>query len=80
MRFELTKDFLENIRLAIQTNDLEWIDKNVLELHYVDIAGILDELQNEEAKFIYFRLEEDVQADVLMELEEERMMKLRMIS
>jgi magnesium transporter len=71
MRFELTKDFLENIRLAIQTNDLEWIDKNVLELHYVDIAGILDELQNEEAKFIYFRLEEDVQADVLMELEEE---------
>lgn len=71
MRFELTKDFLENIRLAIQTNDLEWIDKNVLELHYVDIAGVLDELQNEEAKFIYFRLEEDVQADVLMELEEE---------
>lgn len=71
MRFELTKDFLENIRLAIQTNDLEWIDKHVLELHYVDIAEILDELQNEEAKFIYFRLEEDVQADVLMELEEE---------
>ncbi len=71
MRFELTKDFLENIRLAIQTNDLEWIDKNVLELHYVDIAEILDELQNEEAKFIYFRLEEEVQADVLMELEEE---------
>ena len=71
MRFELTKDFLENIRLSIQTNDLEWIDKNVLELHYVDIAEILDELQNEEAKFIYFRLEEEVQADVLMELEEE---------
>ena len=71
MRFELTKEFLENIRLAIQTNDLEWIDKNVLELHYVDIAEILDELQNEEAKFVYFRLEEEVQADVLMELEEE---------
>jgi magnesium transporter len=68
MRFELTKEFLENIRLAIQNNDLEWIDKNVLELHYVDIAEILDELQNEEAKFIYFRLEEEVQADVLMEL------------
>jgi magnesium transporter len=71
MRFELTKEFLENIRLAIQNNDLEWIDKNVLELHYVDIAEILDELQNEEAKFVYFRLEEEVQADVLMELEEE---------
>jgi magnesium transporter len=71
MRFELTKEFLEQIRQAIQQSDYDWIDKNVFELHYVDIAQILDELQNEEAKFIYFRLEEDVQADVLMELEEE---------
>ena len=71
MRFELTKEFLEQIRKSIQQSDLDWIDKNVFGLHYVDIAQILDELQNEEAKFIYFQLEEEVQADVLMELEEE---------
>lgn len=71
MRFELTKEFLEQIRKAIQQSDLDWIDKNIFGLHYVDIAQILDELQNEEAKFIYFQLDEEVQADVLMELEEE---------
>jgi magnesium transporter len=40
-------------------------------LHYADIAEILDMLSNEEGKYIYFQLDEDVQADVLMELEEE---------
>ena len=71
MRFELTRDFLDQLRLAIQNEDNAWIDKNVLELHFVDIAEILDQLSNAEAKSIYFRLDEDTQADVLMELEEE---------
>lgn len=71
MRFELTKDFLEELRLAIQAQDVTWIKQNVFGLHFADIAEILDELNNDQARFIYFLLEEDVQADVLMELEEE---------
>ena len=71
MRFELTREFLDQLRLAIQNEDNSWIDKNVHELHFVDIAEILDQLSNAEAKYIYFRLDEDTQADVLMELEEE---------
>jgi magnesium transporter len=71
MRFELTKDFLELIRQAIQKADITWIKEHVLELHFADIAEVIDELNNEEAKFIYFLLDEDSQADVLMELEEE---------
>jgi magnesium transporter len=51
--------------------DLPWIKDRVIELHYADIAEILDKLSSEEAKFIYFLLDEEVQADVLMELEEE---------
>jgi magnesium transporter len=71
MRFELTKEFLEDLRLKIEANDLPWIKDQVLELHYADIAEILDKLSSKEAKFIYFLLDEEVQADVLMELEEE---------
>ncbi|MFN5417816.1 MAG: magnesium transporter [Flavobacteriia bacterium] len=71
MRFELTKDFLEELRLAIQAQDITWIKQHIFVLHFADIAEILDELQNDQAKYIYFLLEEDVQADVLMELEEE---------
>lgn len=71
MRFELTKEFLEDLRLKIEASDLPWIKDQVLELHYADIAEILDKLSSEEAKFIYFMMDEEVQADVLMELEEE---------
>jgi magnesium transporter len=71
MRFELTKDFLEQIRQAISDEDKDWILKNIHDLHFADIAEIIDELSNEEAKYVYFQLTEDQQADVLMELEEE---------
>jgi magnesium transporter len=71
MRFELTKDFLNQTRLAIQSQDIKWLEENILELHHADIAEILDEFSNEESKFLYYLLNEDLQADVLMELEEE---------
>ncbi len=71
MRFELTKEFLDELRAKVAEQDGHWISEHILELHYADIAEVLDLLSNEEAKYIYFQLEEDVQADVLMELEEE---------
>ncbi len=71
MRFELTKDFLGLIRVKIAERDELWLAENVLELHYADIAEILDKLTNDQAKFIYFLVDEDTQADILMELEEE---------
>ena len=71
MRFELTKDFIEKVRLAVSTDDREWIISNVFELHFADVAEILDRLNNYEAKYIYFILDEDKQADVLMELDED---------
>lgn len=71
MRFELTKDFIEKVRHAVQTDDKEWIILNVFELHFADVAEVLDRLNNYEAKYIYFLLDEDKQADVLMELDED---------
>jgi len=71
MRFELTKDFLERIRQALVSEDTAWINEHVSDLHFADIAEIMDELPIEEAKFLYYQLSEEQQADVLMELEEE---------
>lgn len=71
MRFELTKEFLEILRQKIVEQDTFWIKENVLELHYAEIAEIIDRLNNDEAKLVYFLVDEDTQADILMELEEE---------
>lgn len=71
MRFELSKEFLEELRLKIAEQDTLWIKEHIVELHFADIADVLDKLSNEEARFVYFQLEEDLKADVLMELEED---------
>ena len=71
MRFELTKDFLEKINAAIAHQDSAWIQENVCELHDADIATIIDELDEEEAVYLYNLLEEEVQGDILMELDED---------
>jgi magnesium transporter len=71
MRFELTKEFLERIRQAIGSEDTVWILEHVSDLHFADIAEIIDELSMEQARFLYYQLSEELQADVLMELEEE---------
>lgn len=71
MRFELTREFLEEIRVACAAEDLAWIKAHILDLHFADIADIMDELSMEQAKFLYYQLTEEQQADVLMELEED---------
>jgi len=72
MSHELTKEFLQEIRQHIANDDATWLVDHVLHLHYADIAEILDELSNEEAKYVYYLVEdEDLQADILMELDEE---------
>ena len=71
MRFELTKDFLDKLRQAIIEENNDWIIEHIHELHFADIADLIDQLSNEEAKYVYFQLTPDEQADVLMELEEE---------
>lgn len=71
MRFILTKEFIDILRQKYVEQDNLWFQEKVLELHYADIAEILDQLTNNEAKFIYFLVDEDTQADILMELDED---------
>lgn len=71
MQFKLTREYLDEIRDAIDREDYAAVDSKVLDLHEADIADILDELNNAQAKAVYYRLSEDLQAAVLMELEEE---------
>lgn len=78
MRFELTKEFFETLQDAISTENVAWINENVCELHEADIAAIIDELEDDEAAYLYRLLDEESQSDVLVELDEdvrERLLK-----
>ena len=70
MQFQLTKEFIEQLKERVAANDSPWILSHVLELHHADIADILDELSHEEAKYVYHLSSEELQGDILMDLQE----------
>lgn len=71
MQFELTDDFLEKLRSAINKRDGVFVLEQFKALHPPDIAEIFNELDIEEAKYVYKQLDEQLAADVLVELDED---------
>lgn len=71
MRFELTKEYLQAIETAIESNDTSWITENILELHDADIAAIIGELDQEYATDLFNRIPSDRKGDILIELDDD---------
>lgn len=71
MQFELTKEFLDDISTAVAEKNAVFVVENISELHPVDIAEILDQVNLQEAQFIYRQLTEEQASLVLVELEDD---------
>ena len=67
--FELTKEFLVDIRLWIQNQANEEIIAQMGELFPADITNILDELTGEEAKYIVLLLDTKIAAEIISTLD-----------
>jgi magnesium transporter len=67
----LTREYIDQLKQIIdEKNEAEAI-RLMEELHAADIAEIYDELNTEEAKFLYLLLDGDTAANVLAELEDD---------
>jgi magnesium transporter len=71
MPFELTREFIGNLREMIEQNDEKSVADLVSSLHPADIAEIFDELNIEEARFVYLHLNGEERSDVLIEMEDD---------
>jgi magnesium transporter len=71
MQFELTNEFLETLKEDIARFDRDTVSAKVGELYPADIAEILDEVDLQEAQFIFRLLDDELGSDVLMELDED---------
>ncbi|MCW3070810.1 MAG: Mg2+ transporter MgtE [Bacteroidetes bacterium] len=71
MQFELTNEFLTRLQDAIDIKDTAFVETQLKELYPPDIAEIFNELSIEQVKFLYNYLDEQIAADVLVELEED---------
>ncbi|MCK4748540.1 MAG: magnesium transporter, partial [Bacteroidales bacterium] len=71
MSFELTREFVSNLKELIAQHDEKSVANLVSHLHPADIADIFDELNIEEAKSLYLDLEGEKRADVLIEMDDD---------
>ena len=71
MNFQLTKEFLETIKVHIDSKDNQSIEKLCKNLLPPDIAEILKSIHFQDAKYLIDIFDEEFAADVLIELEEE---------
>jgi len=71
MKFELTKEFLQEIIDKIDRKEFELIKTELSELHNVDIAQLIEELDEEYGKILFELFEDETSAEILVELDEE---------
>lgn len=69
-QFELSKEYLESLRLGIESEDLGFIIESLDGVNVADIAAILDELSMEESIYVLRALEKQLAADILIELDD----------
>ena len=71
MPFELTREYISSLKEQIEQNDEKSVADLVSNLHPADIADIFDELNIEEAKYVYLHVDTEKGADILIELEDD---------
>jgi|TARA_B110001454_G_scaffold213887_1_gene232795 magnesium transporter len=76
MAFEITNDLLENVILLINTKNDEAISSLFSEMHYADIAEILDEIPFDDAVYIIKLLDSETTSAVLTETDEDTREKI----
>lgn len=70
MQFQLTDNFIEQVEHLIATQNDEGLEVLLQDLHFADIAELLEELNTEEATYIVKLLESEVTSEILIELDE----------
>ncbi|MDI1355494.1 MAG: magnesium transporter [bacterium] len=71
MQFELTSELVDSLREAIDHKDSSFVKEQLKDLYAPDIASIINQLDLQEAAFIYELLDEDTAPNVLLELEDD---------
>lgn len=72
MQFELSLEYLQQLKDGIAQKNEGVVKAQLEELYAVDIALILNRLDVDEANYLYDILDEELAADALLEMEEEK--------
>ncbi|WP_321287579.1 magnesium transporter [uncultured Sunxiuqinia sp.] len=70
MQFELNREFIDELKSLIEQEASEAILSKLEGLHPTEIAEVMDELNMDEAKYLYLQLDGEKASDVLVEIPE----------
>lgn len=73
---EITKDFISDLTLKIQEQNAKGVKEMIGELHPADIAELITELSVDEQSYVIDLLDNEISADILLELEEDDRRKI----
>ena len=71
MSFETIRENIDQFKELIENDNKQELAQILKELHPADIAELMDDLNIEEAKYIYLLLEGEKASDVLIEIDED---------
>ncbi|KAB1156925.1 magnesium transporter [Flavobacterium luteum] len=71
MEFKISKELIQQLEQLIQNKDDQQLEILLNDLHHADIAEILDELDFDEATYIFKVLDSEKTAEILLELEDD---------
>lgn len=71
MKFELTKEFINDIKERLEQKDFKVLKSELSQLHHVDIAALIEELSEEQGKTLFELFEDQDSAEILIELNDE---------
>ena len=71
MEFKISKDLILELKQHIANNRDKELESLLNDMHHADIAEVLDELDFDEATYIFKVLDSEQTAEILLELEDD---------
>lgn len=71
MEFKISKELIQELEQLIQSKNDQQLEVLLNDMHHADIAEILDELDFDEATYIFKVLDSEKTAEILLELEDD---------
>ena len=68
---EINDEYIDKLSQCVEQKDTEGVKSLLANLHPADIAELINDLDAEEARFVYRLLDNETAADVLVEMDEE---------
>ena len=71
MKFELTNNFKEKLKVEIENQNIDFIKKSFLEVSYADIAELLYEFNSNESKYVLDNIDLETSSKIISELDDD---------